>query len=602
MVGYTVLANRYRPHAFDDVVGQGDAAQVLRQAISSGRAGHAYLFSGPRGVGKTSMARILAKALNCLEDEAGAFCGQCRVCRSIDEAGDALDVVEIDGASHNKVENVRDLIENLRFRPVEARFRIYIIDEVHMLSTSAFNALLKTLEEPPDHAKFILCTTEPLKVPETIRSRCQLFDFRRLTAATIRERLAFICEQESVPVPEGLLESIARHAKGGMRDALSLLDQLITFGNGEPTLADYQRLTGRLSPELLVGLISAALQGDTGAALEGCEQALAGGARAADLLEQLTELLQGVLVVVAGGRAVDRTPEEDVVLAELAERTNVDHVVAMLDVLIEATRRLKQRHDARLVVEVAVLSLARLPVLQPIADLLAGVAPAGGVATSGASGPASGAGRRTSPTPRAAPKAAGRDTPKAAAPDTPKAAARDTPKAAAPGTPMAAEAPRPAQPPTPAEAGGWPVGGTTAPAPGRPPGASAQAAPEAPTASSEASPAAEDADPFRGKLLAEIGKTSRSLRLELAAYRQIRVDGDELHLVPPEEATGGLFTLDRGEFLERVGNAASEVAGKRLRVKFDEASAASTPPPAATGDAVQDAVFKEWPGAERVDK
>ena len=160
MAGYTVLANRYRPHTFEEVVGQGDIAQVLQRSLETGRAGHAYLFSGPRGVGKTSMARILAKSLNCLEDELGHPCGTCRVCTSIDKTGDALDVVEIDGASHNKVENVRDLIENLRFRPVEARYRIYVVDEVHMLSTSAFNALLKTLEEPPSHAKFILCTTD----------------------------------------------------------------------------------------------------------------------------------------------------------------------------------------------------------------------------------------------------------------------------------------------------------------------------------------------------------------------------------------------------------------------------------------------------------
>jgi len=371
MAGYTVLATRYRPRTFDDVVGQQDAARVLRAGLSGQRSGHAYLFSGPRGVGKTSMARILAKAWNCLTAE-GEPCGRCAVCRAIDEGADCLDVVEIDGASHNRVENVRELIETLRFRPVEARHRVTIVDEVHMLSTSAFNALLKTLEEPPAHAKFILATTEPLKVPETIRSRCQLIDFRRLQSDEIAARLRHVGVQERIEVPDGLPERIARHARGGLRDALSLLDQLIAYGDGRPTLEAFERLTGRLSPQALHALAGAALAGDTGAVLAAGAEALSRGARPADLVEQLTDLLQGVLVTAAGGQASDRTADEQAALAQLAARANVDQLVAMLDVLVEAAARLRQRHDGRLVIELALVALSRVPLLQDVADVLRG--------------------------------------------------------------------------------------------------------------------------------------------------------------------------------------------------------------------------------------
>src|SRR5262245_20960526 len=366
MSGYTVLATRYRPRRFEEVVGQEDAARVLRAAIAANRSAHAYLFSGPRGVGKTSMARILAKAWNCLKGESGEPCGECAVCRAIDESGSALDVLEIDGASHNKVENVRELIENIRFRPAQARYRVYIVDEVHMLSTSAFNALLKTLEQPPAHAKFILATTEPLKVPETIRSRCQPIDFRRLGADEMAARLAAICRQEGVEVPDDLLPRIARHARGGLRDALSLLDQLIAFGGGQPSLQDFERLTGRLAPELLHGLLASALRGDGAAVLQRCHDAFARGARGQDLVDQLTEILQGLLVTAVGGQPSERTAEERAALAELAGAANVDQVLAMLDVLVECSRRLRQRHDARLVVEMALLTLARVPLLQPV--------------------------------------------------------------------------------------------------------------------------------------------------------------------------------------------------------------------------------------------
>jgi DNA polymerase-3 subunit gamma/tau len=580
MAGYTVLATRYRPRTLDEVVGQTDAAAVLRAALTGNRSAHAYLFSGPRGVGKTSMARILAKAWNCLVAEGPEPCGTCAVCASIDETGDCLDVVEIDGASHNKVENVRELIDTIRFRPAEARHRIYIVDEVHMLSTSAFNALLKTLEEPPEHAKFILATTEPLKVPETIRSRCQPIDFRRLDAAEIKDRLLVICEREGVTLPDGLPERIARHARGGLRDALSLLDQLITYGDGKPTVDDFERLTGRLAPELLHQLVDDALEGRAEGVLTASQDAFARGARAADLLEQVEEILRGVLVTVAGGQAADRTPEEEAALAQLATKADLDQMVAMLDVLVEAERRLRQRHDERLVVELAMLALARTRMLQPVADLLAGIPPAA-----------------ARPAGKAAPVPASKPTPGPAAP------------AAKPArTPASTAAQAPAQSPAPA-----------------------------PAPASEAPSAADPSDEFAQRFIVEAAKTSRMLRHELQRYRSIRIEGDELVLEPPEGHGSSAFDLGDPELRKRLEAAAQIVTGRAITLRRGtpgSRSAAAKPPtkpdagkpasgsgprPAARAEPASDPkpsappaqaggegsldqrILGDWPGAERVD-
>jgi DNA polymerase-3 subunit gamma/tau len=546
MVGYTVLATRYRPRTFQEVVGQEDAARVLRAAVAGGRAAHAYLFSGPRGVGKTSMARILAKAWTCLAGETGDPCGSCSICTAIDESGDALDVVEIDGASHNKVENVRELIERIRFRPVEARYRVYIVDEVHMLSTSAFNALLKTLEEPPGHAKFILATTEPLKVPETVRSRCQAIDFRRLDAAEIAGRLDEICGREDVAVPAGLTTRIARHARGGLRDALSVLDQLITFGEGQPTIEDFERLTGRLPPDVLHGLTAAALAGDTASALAASAQALERGARPADLLEQLTELLQGLLVSAAGGQPADRTGEEQAALSVLAAGADIDRLAAMLDVLVEAARRLRQRHDGRLVVDLAVVNLCRLHALRPLAEMLADSAPGRAMAT-----PARGAAAASA---------------SAQAPARPSPASGSSKRAAAP---VSASDDRPGQP-----------------------------------ASDAARPAPADApDSFSERFIAAASRGSRSLRAELSRYGAIRLEGDTLVLQPPPGGAGALFDPTDAQLRQKLEAAALEVSGRKLTVRVDAAAAAESQARARPkrGGGLDQQMRDDWPGAERVD-
>ena len=244
---YVVVARRYRPQTFAELIGQEHVAQALSNAISTHRVGHAYLFTGARGVGKTSAARILAKALNCEQGPTPIPCNQCDICQSV-STGEDVDVLEIDGASNRGIDEIRQLRQNVNVRPSRARYKIYIIDEVHMLTREAFNALLKTLEEPPEHVKFIFCTTEPTKIPITILSRCQRFDFAGISTRSIQDRLQQIVATEGVEAEPEALEILARRAAGSMRDSQSLLEQLLAFASGRITVADVHGPTpGRVS-------------------------------------------------------------------------------------------------------------------------------------------------------------------------------------------------------------------------------------------------------------------------------------------------------------------------------------------------------------------
>ena len=277
-MSYRVLARSYRSNTFDEIVGQDAVATTLKNAVNSDRVHHGYLFTGTRGVGKTSMARILAKSLNCLSADKPTItpCCQCDSCIAVAE-GEDVDVVEIDAASNTGVDNIRDLRSNATLRPARARFKVYIIDEVHMLSTGAFNALLKTLEEPPTHVKFVLATTEIQKVPATIQSRCQRFDFRAIDAPTIAEHLASILTQEKVQAEEGVLRRVARLANGSMRDALSLLDKLLAYESKELTLTVVDELLPPPHDELAHALIDCVAQQDAKGALEALDAALQRG-------------------------------------------------------------------------------------------------------------------------------------------------------------------------------------------------------------------------------------------------------------------------------------------------------------------------------------
>ena len=249
------LYRKWRSQTFDEVVGQEHVMQTLRNALRENRVAHAYLFSGPRGTGKTSTARILAKALNCSAPEAERPCNQCPTCVAITE-GRMLDLIEIDAASNNSVDDVRELRDKVGFRPSEGRYKIYIVDEVHMLSTSAFNALLKTLEEPPPHTRFILATTEPHKIPATVLSRCQRFDFRRIPAPEIAGHLQHIVAAEGFRAEPDALLAIARSAQGCMRDAISLLDQMLSYGSTTVTLAQVQQVLGAANAQAVGAFVA----------------------------------------------------------------------------------------------------------------------------------------------------------------------------------------------------------------------------------------------------------------------------------------------------------------------------------------------------------
>ena len=304
------LYRKYRPKRWEEVIGQQAVVRTLRNAIASEHIGHAYLFSGPRGTGKTTTARLLAKAVNCLDpDPEKRPCDRCEHCRSLDE-GRFLDLVEIDAASNTSVDDVRDLRDKIAFMPNEGRYRVYIIDEVHMLSTAAFNALLKTLEEPPSHVIFVLATTEVHKVPATVLSRCQRFDFRRIPVSEITAELESIVGAEGIQADGEALRLIARQATGSMRDALSLLDQLAS--SGEPVTLDFaQAMLGMSTPETAVHLADALITKDALAGLEVIHEAVDQGSEPRQLARQVVDYLRALLLISLGSEEqVDATPED----------------------------------------------------------------------------------------------------------------------------------------------------------------------------------------------------------------------------------------------------------------------------------------------------
>jgi len=374
-MSYQVLARKYRSATFDDLVGQEAIAATLKNAVATQRVHHGYLFTGTRGVGKTSTARILAKALNCQSFDAPSPtpCCECEACKAIAE-GEDIDVVEIDAASNTGVDNIRELRSNATFRPARSRFKVYIIDEVHMLSTGAFNALLKTLEEPPAHVKFILATTELQKVPATIQSRCQRFTFRALSPDAIGEHLSFILKTESITAEEAVIRRIARLANGSMRDGLSLLDKVLSFEPNDLTMSALEQVLPPAHDELLFALVGHIREGDAGAALAKLDEALAGGQTVSRFCDGLIEYLRTLMLLrVCGSETelVDVSQQIKPRLVEQADAFDPQTFVYMITIVEELRRGAKYSGSGRALADATLVRLAISHSFADIGDLLA---------------------------------------------------------------------------------------------------------------------------------------------------------------------------------------------------------------------------------------
>lgn len=372
-MSYTALYRKWRPTSFEEVRGQDHIVKTLKNQINSGRIGHAYLFCGTRGTGKTSIAKIFARAVNCEHPVDGSPCGECSMCRQIAE-GASLNVVEIDAASNNGVENIRDIREQVQYPPTDGRYRVYIIDEVHMLSIGAFNALLKTLEEPPSYVIFILATTEVHKIPITILSRCQRYDFKRISIDTIAGRLAELTQAERIDVDDRALRYVARAADGSMRDALSLLDQCVAFHFGEKlTYDNVLEVLGAVDNRVFSKLFQAVLASDTKACIREIEEMIIQGRDLSQLVNDFVWYMRNLLIAKTTdepGDMLDMSEENLAVLKEEAAGVDTETLMRYIRIFSELSGQLRYASQKRILVEIAFIKLTTPSMEQNLDSIL----------------------------------------------------------------------------------------------------------------------------------------------------------------------------------------------------------------------------------------
>jgi DNA polymerase III subunit gamma/tau len=512
-MSYQVLARKWRPQTFEAVVGQDAITRTLKNALASGRIAHAYLFAGPRGIGKTTTARLLARALLCTQRSGPEPCGKCPVCLE-GVAGTLVDVLEIDGASNRGIEEIRTLRENVKYAPARGRYKVYIIDEVHQLTEAAFNALLKTLEEPPPHIVFVLATTDPREIPATVLSRVQRFDFRPIAPDALRASLEHILNEEKIPFEPAALPVIVRAAEGSLRDALSLLDTAIAYGSGRLEAETTATLLGATAPVAVRAFATAMVGHDTTAALEAIDRAAREGEDLLAFTRDVIELLRLTLVLKAAPNAkpADLTHAEGNELRKLGEEVSLDEILYVLRAFLEADALMRESPHPRVELEIATVRAARRPVPQALDDVLRRVDEAQREM------------RQQAMARPAAPAAA----PQASLLGVEPAAPRAEPRRPVAPAPVGAPPPRPASAaPGPAAMPAAPAGPTSAAAP-----SAAQARPpaSAPTAAA-AAPADADLATAWERVVDEVMKKKPTLGAVLMQARPSGVTDRELTIV-----------------------------------------------------------------------
>ena len=503
-MSYQVLARKWRPQTFEAVVGQDAITRTLRNALASGRIAHAYLFAGPRGIGKTTTARLLARALLCTARTGPEPCGKCAVCVE-GLAGTLVDVIEIDGASNRGIEEIRTLRENVKYTPARGRYKVYIIDEVHQLTEAAFNALLKTLEEPPPHIVFVLATTDPREIPPTVLSRVQRFDFRPIAPDALRESLERILNQEQIPFEPATLPVIVRAAEGSLRDALSLLDTAIAYGNGKLEAETTAKLLGATAPVTVRAFAVALVEHDTAAALEAIDRAARDGEDMLAFARDVIELLRLTLVLKAAPNAkpADLTHTEGNELRKLGEGASLDEILYVLRAFLEADALMRESPHPRVEFEIATVRSTRRPVPQALEDVLRRVDEAQREIR-----------QQALSTPSAAP-AAQASLLSGAEPTAPRGEPRRPSAPAASPAPAFPRASAPAQPPAP-----------------RPSAPAAQAAPAAPSApAAPLQPPSPDLTTAWERVVDEVMKKKPTLGAVLMQARPSGVNDRELTIV-----------------------------------------------------------------------